>query len=86
MRPTILQIIPQLDTGGAELATIEITDAVVRAGGRALVVTSSGRMADRVTPAGGEIIFRPVREFGWNLVPETQITTAHFAVVLKSER
>jgi glycosyltransferase involved in cell wall biosynthesis len=54
--PTILQIIPNLDTGGAELATIEITDAVVRAGGRALVVTSGGRMTDRVTAAGGEII------------------------------
>ncbi len=56
MRPTILQIIPQLDTGGAELATIEITDAVVRAGGRSIVVTSGGRMANRVTAAGGEIV------------------------------
>lgn len=56
MRPTILQIIPHLDTGGAELATIEITDAVIRAGGRALVVTAGGRMAGRVTSAGGEII------------------------------
>lgn len=55
-RPTILQIIPRLDTGGAELATIEITDAVVRAGGRMLVVTEGGRMADRVTDAGGELI------------------------------
>ena len=33
-RPTILQIIPRLDTGGAELSTIEITEAVVAAGGR----------------------------------------------------
>lgn len=56
MRPTILQIIPRLDTGGAELATIEIADAVVKAGGRALVVTEGGRMADRVTAAAGEII------------------------------
>ena len=55
-RPTILQIIPRLDTGGAELATIEITDAVVRAGGRAIVVTEGGRMAERVTAAGGELI------------------------------
>ena len=57
-RTTILQIIPRLDTGGAELATIEITDAIVRAGGRALVVTEGGRMADRVVAAGGEIIER----------------------------
>ncbi len=57
--PTILQIIPRLDTGGAELATIEITDAVVRAGGRMLVVTEGGRMTDRVTAAGGQIVMMP---------------------------
>ncbi len=55
-RPTILQIIPRLDTGGAELATIEISEAITRAGGRALVVTEGGRMADRLEAAGGEII------------------------------
>ncbi len=54
--PTILQIIPRLDTGGAELATIEITEAVVRAGGRMLVVTEGGRMTDRITSSGGELI------------------------------
>ena len=54
--PTVLQIIPRLDTGGAELATIEITDAIVQAGGRAIVVTQGGRMAERVSAAGGEII------------------------------
>jgi glycosyltransferase involved in cell wall biosynthesis len=54
--PTILQIIPRLDTGGAELSTIEIAEAVVRAGGRALVATEGGRMAGRITALGGEII------------------------------
>jgi glycosyltransferase involved in cell wall biosynthesis len=55
-RPTILQIIPRLDTGGAELSAIEITDAIVRGGGRAIVATEGGRMADRVTAAGGELL------------------------------
>jgi glycosyltransferase involved in cell wall biosynthesis len=55
-RPTILQIIPRLDTGGAELSTIEITDAIVRAGGRALVLTDGGRMAGEITRAGGELV------------------------------
>jgi glycosyltransferase involved in cell wall biosynthesis len=54
-RPTILQIVPRLDTGGAELSAIEITDAIVRGGGRAIVATEGGRMADRVTAAGGEL-------------------------------
>ena len=52
-RPTILQIIPRLDTGGAELATLELTEAVVRAGGRMLVVTEGGRMAPRIAELGG---------------------------------
>ncbi len=57
--PTILQIIPRLDTGGAELATIEITEALTRAGGRSLVATAGGRLADRITESGGEIITFP---------------------------
>ncbi len=58
-RLTILQIIPRLDTGGAELATIEITEAVVASGGRAIVVTEGGRMAGRITAAGGELVTLP---------------------------
>jgi len=55
-KPTILQIVPELDTGGAELSTIEIASAIVEAGGRALVVSEGGRMAPRVEAAGGEFI------------------------------
>ncbi|MBS0242515.1 MAG: glycosyltransferase family 4 protein [Proteobacteria bacterium] len=58
-KPTILQIIPRLDTGGAELSTIEITEAIVRAGGRALVATEGGRLAERIGQAGGELIAFP---------------------------
>lgn len=58
--PTILQIVPQLDTGGAELSTIEIVEALVRVGARALVATEGGRMAERVTALGGEIIVMPL--------------------------
>jgi len=55
-RPTILQIIPRLDTGGAERTTIEMTQAITAAGGRALVVTEGGRMVPQVTEAGGEVM------------------------------
>jgi glycosyltransferase involved in cell wall biosynthesis len=54
-RPTILQIIPQLDSGGAELSVVEITDAVVRAGGRCLVLAEPGRLAAAIEEAGGEV-------------------------------
>lgn len=55
-RPTILQIVPQLDTGGAELSTVEIATAIVRAGGRALVLSEGGRLAPRISAAGGEFV------------------------------
>jgi len=59
-RPTILQIVPRLDTGGAELSTIEIADAVTRAGGLALIATAGGRMLDRLAATGAELINMPV--------------------------
>jgi glycosyltransferase involved in cell wall biosynthesis len=58
-RPSILQIIPRLDTGGAELAVVEIAAALVRAGARALVLAETGRLAARLTAAGGELMVFP---------------------------
>lgn len=52
----VAQIIPRLDTGGAELATLEMTRAVVMAGGRALVLCDGGRLEQDVKHAGGEIV------------------------------
>jgi len=57
---TILQVVPRLDTGGSELATVEIAEALTRAGARALVVTEAGRMAAAVAEAGGEVVTLPV--------------------------
>jgi glycosyltransferase involved in cell wall biosynthesis len=54
--PTILQIVPQLDAGGAELSAVEIADAVVRAGGRAIVLAEPGRLAADITDVGGEVM------------------------------
>jgi len=58
-RPTILQIVPQLDAGGAELSAVEIAEAIVRSGGRALVLSEPGRLTPRVTAVGGEAIAFP---------------------------
>jgi hypothetical protein len=57
---TILQVVPRLDTGGSEQATVEITEALTRAGARALVATEGGRMATAIIQAGGEIIEFPM--------------------------
>ncbi len=58
-RPTILQIIPELDTGGAELSTIEIAEAIGRAGGRAIVLSEGGRLVQRLRDTGAELQFFP---------------------------
>lgn len=57
---TILQVVPRLDAGGAERTTLEIAEAVVRAGGRALVVCAGGRLEKDIENAGGEILHAPV--------------------------
>lgn len=60
MSATILQIIPELKTGGAEKSVVEMTEAVIRAGGRSLVITEGGALSDDVLSLGGEIIKMPV--------------------------
>jgi len=39
-QPTILQVVPRLDTGGSEQATVEIAEALTQAGAKALVATA----------------------------------------------
>lgn len=57
---TILQVVPRLDAGGSELATVEIAQALSRVGARALVATEGGGMVEEVAFAGGEIVTLPV--------------------------
>lgn len=57
---TILQIIPRMDTGGAEETTLEMVEAVRLAGGRALVVTAGGRRSPEIAARGGQIMTLPV--------------------------
>lgn len=57
---TVLQVIPDLETGGAERSTVEIARAVIAAGGRALVATRGGRLADEIVDAGGKVFPMPV--------------------------
>ena len=43
-----MQVVPRLDTGGSEQATVEITEALTRAGALALVATEGGRLATAI--------------------------------------
>ncbi|WP_339744140.1 glycosyltransferase family 4 protein [uncultured Maricaulis sp.] len=56
----LLQLIPQLEAGGAERTTLEVAQAVVAAGGRALVVSEGGRMEAELAALGGELVRLPV--------------------------
>ncbi len=53
---TVLQVIPQMESGGVERGTLEITEAITREGGRAIVATAGGKLLRRITNAGGEVI------------------------------
>jgi glycosyltransferase involved in cell wall biosynthesis len=53
---TLLQVVPELETGGAEQTTLDIARAVVQAGGRALVASRGGRMVARLEADGGQLV------------------------------
>lgn len=51
---TVLQLVPSLDTGGAERTAVDIAAALVAAGARALVATAGGRLVPELQQAGAE--------------------------------
>lgn len=53
---TILQVIPDLRAGGAERTTVEMAEAITGAGGKALVISTGGRLEGALSEAGGELI------------------------------
>lgn len=52
----MLQVVPELATGGAERTTLEVAQAIVAAGGRALVWSAGGRLLSELEALGGEHI------------------------------
>jgi glycosyltransferase involved in cell wall biosynthesis len=58
---TLLQVVPELETGGAEQTTIDVARAVIAAGGRAFVATRGGRMTARLEADGGRLAQMPVQ-------------------------
>jgi len=53
---TILQVAPELSAGGVERTVLEVTEAIVEAGGRALLASKGGRLEDEFARLGGELI------------------------------
>lgn len=49
---TVVQLLPALESGGVERSTLEIAEALVRAGHRALVVSAGGRLLPALRASG----------------------------------
>jgi glycosyltransferase involved in cell wall biosynthesis len=58
--PVVMQIIPALDSGGVEQGVIDVNAAIVKAGGKSVVVSSGGARVHEITKAGGHHIEMPV--------------------------
>jgi glycosyltransferase involved in cell wall biosynthesis len=56
---SVLQVTPELNAGGVERTTIEMAEAISRAGGLALVASAGGRLEPDLEAAGGELIRLP---------------------------
>lgn len=51
----ILQVAPELSAGGVERTVLEVTEAIVEAGGRALLASKGGRLEPELERLGGEL-------------------------------
>jgi len=58
--PAVLQVLPRLVTGGVERGTVELTQALVAAGWKAVVASEGGPMASEVQRAGGTHVTLPL--------------------------
>lgn len=57
---TILQVIPALDTGGAERTAIDVAAAIISAGGTAFVASAGGRMVPELAEMGATHLTLPL--------------------------
>jgi glycosyltransferase involved in cell wall biosynthesis len=57
---SVLQVTPALDAGGVERTTIEIAEAITKAGGIAVVASRGGRLEPDLKAAGGELALLPM--------------------------
>ncbi|WP_241767849.1 glycosyltransferase family 4 protein [Hyphomonas polymorpha] len=57
----ILQVAPELSAGGVERTVLEVTEAIVEAGGRALLASRGGRLEAEFERLGGELFRMDVK-------------------------
>ena len=59
-RLTVVQVVPELNSGGVERGTLEVSGELVARGHRSIVVSGGGRMVEQLVRAGGEHVTLPV--------------------------
>ncbi len=59
-RPTVVQVLPALETGGVEQGTVDVAAALVKAGWRAVVASAGGAMVPALREAGAEHVTLPL--------------------------
>jgi glycosyltransferase involved in cell wall biosynthesis len=57
---SVLQVVPELDTGGVEQTVVDISEAIIAAGGRSIVATKGGRLEERLLKKGATVVHLPV--------------------------
>jgi glycosyltransferase involved in cell wall biosynthesis len=56
----IVQILPELNQGGVERGTVELSRELVKRGHQSIVISAGGRLAEQITADGGEHITHDV--------------------------
>lgn len=64
---TIVQLLPDLNSGGVEKGTLEVAKAIVEAGHRSIVISSGGRLVERLELEGS-------KHTEWNLGKKSPLT------------
>jgi glycosyltransferase involved in cell wall biosynthesis len=59
--PVILQVLPALNAGGVEQGVIDLNAAIVKAGGKSVVISSGGSRVHEIAKGGGTHIQLPVQ-------------------------
>lgn len=57
----LLQVVPELNAGGVERTALDVSRAVVQAGGTSLIASAGGRLEPELQSEGGELIRLPVQ-------------------------
>ena len=69
-RLTIVQMVPEMHSGGVERGTVELSAELVQQGHRSIVISSGGRLVEQILNDGGEHV-------EWNIRAKTPLTLRH---------